>query len=157
MSWNQLLYSRVIEVCRLPFEHVMTSSCTSSSSSNFFPARCFFRRRNKWKSLGARFGLYGGWSNISHLNFSWRKSYEETHLAIGGLTIGAAITNTSHSYKAGSTIVKRARLTSKGGRCVRLTTLPQSCAVVMKSGNLNFLEPSRPLQACNGTALLLQK
>jgi len=24
----------------------------------------------------------------------------------------------------------------------------------MKSGNLNFLEPSGPLQACNGTALL---
>jgi len=38
-------------------------------------------------------------------------------------------------------------------RCVRLTTLPPSCAVVMKSGNLNFLEPSGPLQACNGTAL----
>jgi len=31
--------------------------------------------------------------------------------------------------------------------------LPPSCAVVMKSGNVNFLEPSRPLQACNGTAL----
>ena len=30
----------------------------------------------------------------------------------------------------------------KGGRCVRLTTLPPSCAVVTKSGNLNFLEPS---------------
>ena len=43
----------------------------------------------------------------------------------------------------------------KGGRCARLTTLPLSCAVVMKSGNLNFLEPSGPLQACNGTALLL--
>ena len=41
----------------------------------------------------------------------------------------------------------------KGGRCVRLTTLPPSCAVVMKSGNLNFLEPSEPLQAFNGTAL----
>ena len=27
--------------------------------------------------------------------------------------------------------------------------LPQSCAVVTKSGNLNFLEPSGPLQACN--------
>ena len=40
------------------------------------------------------------------------------------------------------------------GRCVRLT-LPPSCAVVMKSGNLNFLEPHGPLQACNGTALLL--
>jgi len=43
----------------------------------------------------------------------------------------------------------------KGGRCVRLTTLPPSCAVVMKSGNLNLLEPSGPLQACNGTALPL--
>jgi len=42
---------------------------------------------------------------------------------------------------------------AKGGRCVRLTNLPPSCAVVMKSGNLNFLEPSGPLQACNGTAL----
>jgi len=25
----------------------------------------------------------------------------------------------------------------------------------MKSGNLNFLEPSGPLQACNGTVLTL--
>jgi hypothetical protein len=41
----------------------------------------------------------------------------------------------------------------KGGRCVRLTSLPPSCAVVMKSGNLKFLEPSGPLQACNGAAL----
>jgi hypothetical protein len=39
------------------------------------------------------------------------------------------------------------------GRCVRLTTLPPSRAVVKTSGNLNFLEPSGPLQACNGTAL----
>ena len=31
--------------------------------------------------------------------------------------------------------------------------LPLSCAIVMKSGSLNFLEPSRPVQACNGTAL----
>jgi hypothetical protein len=36
-----------------------------------------------------------------------------------------------------------------------LTTLPPSCAVVMKSGNLNLLEPSGPLQACNRTALPL--
>ena len=33
--------------------------------------------------------------------------------------------------------------------------LPPSCAVVAKSGNLNFLEPSGPVQACNGTALPL--
>jgi len=31
--------------------------------------------------------------------------------------------------------------------------LPPSCAVVTKSGNLNFLEPSGPLRTCNGTAL----
>jgi len=41
----------------------------------------------------------------------------------------------------------------KGGRCVRLTTLPPSCAVVTKSRSLNFLEPSGPVQTCNGTAL----
>jgi len=43
----------------------------------------------------------------------------------------------------------------KCGRCVRLTTLPLSCAIVMTSGNLNFLEPSGLLQAFNGTALPL--
>ena len=43
----------------------------------------------------------------------------------------------------------------KGGRCVRLTALPPSCAVVTKSGNLNFLEPSGPFQTCNGTDLPL--
>ena len=43
----------------------------------------------------------------------------------------------------------------KCGRCVWLTTLPPFCTVVMKSGNLNFLEPSGPLQACNGTDLPL--
>jgi len=43
----------------------------------------------------------------------------------------------------------------KGGRCVKVTILPPSCTVVMKSGNLNLLGPSGPLQACNGTALPL--
>ena len=33
--------------------------------------------------------------------------------------------------------------------------LPPSCAVVTKSGNLNFLEPFGALRACNGTALPL--
>ena len=41
-------------------------------------------------------------------------------------------------------------LGGKGGRCVRLDNLPPSCAVVTKSGSLNFLEPSGPLWACNG-------
>ena len=43
----------------------------------------------------------------------------------------------------------------KSGRCVRLTTLPPSCTVVTKSVSLNFLEPSGPFQACNGTDLPL--
>ena len=33
--------------------------------------------------------------------------------------------------------------------------LPPSCAVVTKSRNLNFLEPSGPVQAFNGTALYI--
>ena len=33
--------------------------------------------------------------------------------------------------------------------------LPPSCAIVTKSGNLNFLEPSGHLGACNETALPL--
>ena len=40
-----------------------------------------------------------------------------------------------------------------GCRCVRLTTLPPFCAVVMKSGNLYFMLLSEPLQACNGIDL----
>jgi len=44
-------------------------------------------------------------------------------------------------------------LGGKGGRCVRLTNLPPSCSVVMKSGNLNFLGPSGPLLASKETAL----
>jgi len=40
----------------------------------------------------------------------------------------------------------------KGGRCVRLTTLPPSCAV-LKSGSLYLLEPSGSVQVCNGIAL----
>ena len=36
---------------------------------------------------------------------------------------------------------------------LKADNLPPSCAVVTKSGDLNFLEPSGPVQACNGTAL----
>jgi len=36
---------------------------------------------------------------------------------------------------------------------IKLTTLPPSFAVVMKSGNLNFLATSGSLQACNRTDL----
>jgi hypothetical protein len=36
---------------------------------------------------------------------------------------------------------------------IKLSLIQRICTVVTKSGNLNFLEPSGPLQACNGTAL----
>jgi len=39
-----------------------------------------------------------------------------------------------------------------GGRCVGLTTLPPYVPTVLKSGSLNLLEPSGPVQACNGIA-----
>jgi hypothetical protein len=41
----------------------------------------------------------------------------------------------------------------KGGRCVRLTPLPPSCAVDTKSVKRNFLEPSGTVQAYFGTDL----
>ena len=33
----------------------------------------------------------------------------------------------------------------------------ETCAVVMKSGNLNLLEPSGPFQACNETCAVVMK
>jgi hypothetical protein len=57
----------------------------------------------------------------------------------------------------GNSVAVRFRATRGSDVCIRLTTLPPSYAVVMKSGNLNFLEPSGPLWACNGTALLLEE
>ena len=45
----------------------------------------------------------------------------------------------------------------KGGRCVRLTILPPSCAVVMKSGTLNFLEPSGSFWPVTGLLYLLYR
>jgi hypothetical protein len=68
-------------------------------------------------------------SNNLFVNFRWtftfcvEKSYDGTHLAFGGTWIGAAISNTSHSNKAGSITVKRARLTGKGSRSTAV--LPQ--------------------------------
>jgi len=46
-------------------------------------------------------------------------------------------------------------LGGKGGQCVRLSTLPPSCAVVMKSGNLHFLEPLDHPRPVTGLLYLL--
>ena len=44
-------------------------------------------------------------------------------------------------------------LDGKDSRGVRLTTLPPSCLIAFKSGNLKILETLGSVQACNGTAL----
>jgi len=38
----------------------------------------------------------------------------------------------------------------KGGRCVWLKPYHLHVLIVLKSGSLNLLEPSGPVQACNG-------
>jgi hypothetical protein len=48
--------------------------------------------------------------------FALRNRMTERTLHLSGLWISAAISNTSHSNKAGSATVKRARLTGKGSR-----------------------------------------
>jgi hypothetical protein len=79
-------------------------------------------------------------SRCCHWNFSVTQSFR-SHYGLG--VYSASNRNEYQVYFLGG----------KGGRCVRLTNLPPSCAVAMKSGNLNFLEHSGPLQTCNGTAL----
>jgi hypothetical protein len=94
----------------------MVSSCTSSSSSKF---------SQRDVSLGEETSEnHNVTINSKHLflNFYWKFTFalknrmtdRTSHLA--GLWIGDVISNTSHSNKAGSTIVKRAGLTGKGSR-----------------------------------------
>jgi hypothetical protein len=68
------------------------------------------------------------------------------------------INPSDHTMALGSTQPLTVSGVFPGGKCswcVRLTTLPPYCAVVKKSGNLNFLERSVPTQTCKGTALPL--
>ena len=75
-----------------------------------------------------------------HCNFSLTKSFRSHY--------GPGVDSASNGNE-----YQEHFLGGKGGRCVGLTILPTSCAVVMKSRNLNFLEPAGPLQAFNVTAL----
>jgi len=93
-----------------------------------------------------RYKPAGRWfdSRSCHWNFSVTQSFGRT------MALGSTQPLTEMSTRCISW--------GKGGRRVRLTTLPPSCAVIMKSVKLNLLETSGPLQACNGTALhLLEK
>jgi len=75
-----------------------------------------------------KFHLQSQWSSITHLlpvrsPFAFRNRTTERTSHLARLWIGAAISNTSHWNKAGSTTDKRARLTRKGSRSTAV--LPQ--------------------------------
>ena len=115
-SWNQLLYPRVIEVCSQDLNHVVASSCTASSSSNFSQRDVSLGEEtsgNRWARSPATICL---WISAGRSTFALRNRMTERTSHLAGLWIGAAFLNTSHSNKAGSTTVKRARLTGKGSR-----------------------------------------
>ena len=77
-----------------------------------------------------------------HWKFSSTKNPSDRTMALGSTQPPTELSTRSISW-------------GKGDRCVSLTTLPPSCPLVTKSGSLNFLEPSGPVQACNGTDLPL--
>ena len=54
------------------------------------------------------------WISAGRSSFALRNRMTERTSHLAGLWIGGAISNTSHSHKACSTTVKRARITGKG-------------------------------------------
>jgi len=111
-SWNQLLYPRVIEVCRQPFELLAPHHRrrTFSQRDVSLGEETSGNRRARCPDCTADGPIY------PTSPFPLRNSMTERISHLAGLWIGAAISNTSHSNKAGSTTVKRSRLTGKGSR-----------------------------------------
>ena len=116
-SWNQLLYPRVTEV--LPPALWNTSWLLLASHHR---RRNFSQRDvslgeetsgNRWVRGPATICL---WISAGRSHFALRNRMTERNSHLAGLWIGAAISNTSHSNKAGSANVKRARLTGKVSR-----------------------------------------
>ena len=118
-SWNQLLFPRVIEVCCLPcLVRDQRRPTAPLFVMNISPSFGEFTA-----PLGRILPIHNVTTNSNNLfvNFRWtfnfcvEKSSECTsHLV--RLWIGIAISNMSHSNKAGSATVKRAWLTGKGSR-----------------------------------------
>ena len=101
-SWDQLLYPRVLELCRLPFE----------------PRYDFFF--HFVVKISPSFGEFTAPLRhilpIHNVNFALKNRMTERTSHLTGLWIGAAVSDTSQSNKAGSTNVKRSRLTCKESR-----------------------------------------
>ena len=116
-SWNQLLYRRVIEVCRLPFEPrhdfflhlIIVVELPSENSRHHNVTFCRFITLPQTAKICLRI-------SAERSPFALRNRMTECTSHLVGLWIGAAISNTSHSNKAGSTSYKRARFTGKGSK-----------------------------------------
>jgi len=63
--------------------------------------------------LKMKHGVFHHTPESKQSSFALRNPMTESTSPLAGLWIGAVISNTFHSIKAGSTIVKRARLTGK--------------------------------------------
>jgi hypothetical protein len=116
----------------------------------------FLRSSKSWKTL--RYSLKFGaavaqWLRHCATNRKFAGSIPEDVIGIFHWHNPSDCTMAMGSTQPLTKMSTRSLPGGKCDRCVRLTTLPPSCAVVMKSGNLKFLETSGPLQACNGTAL----
>jgi len=83
----------------------------------------------------------GRWLYLSRCQctFHWQNSSNRT-MAMGSTQCLTEMSTRSISWGQRPSVPKA-------------NNLPPSCAVVTKSGNLNFLEPFGPVQACNGNAL----
>jgi len=115
--FKQLLHPRVIEVCRLPFEPRHAFFLHLIIVVEHFSQLAWIQDCGE-KSM---FHFQSQWSPETHLlpvrsPFTLRNHMTERTSHLAGLWIGPAISNTSHSNKAGSTTVKRARLTGKWSR-----------------------------------------
>jgi hypothetical protein len=87
-------------------------------------------------------GCRGFDSRWCHWNFSLTQTF---WLHCGSGVNSASTRNEYQDYFLGG----------KGSQCVGMTTYHLHVPIVLKSRNLNVLEPSGPVQACNGIALPL--
>ena len=117
-SSYQLLYPWVIEVCRLRFEprhdfflHLIIAvvELPSENSRHHCVTFCRFITLPHKATICL-------WISAGRSHLGLRNHMMERTSRLAGLRIGVSISNTSHSNKAGSTTVKRARFKGKGSR-----------------------------------------
>jgi len=115
--WNQLLYHRVMEVCRLPFEpchdfflHLII--VISPSFGEFTAPPCHILPIHN-VTVNTRICL---WISAGRSLLRWEIVWRNAPRSWRDFGSALPFPNTSHSNKADSTAVTRARFTGKGSR-----------------------------------------